>query len=72
MLRNYNFAEILKSLSHLLFVISSKQKNAAIKKFKSLVELNFKALVNGKFSACTKDELQELGLEMEGSSYEDD
>lgn len=53
-------------------MISSKQKNAAIKKFKSLVELNFKVLVNGKFSACTKDELQELGLEMEGSSYEDD
>ena len=44
---------------------------AAIEKFKSLVELNYKEPVNGNFNDCTTDVLQELGVGMEGSSDED-
>ena len=42
---------------------SSSKNIQAVERFKSLVELSYKELINGNFNDCTSEILKELGAE---------
>ena len=52
---------------------SSSQKTLSMKKFKSLIGLNYKEPMNGNFSDCTNKKLKELYAEdVEDDNEEED